>query len=98
GDVDTFVVTAPPGNAGQIIQYSLRGYSQMSAIVEILDANRAPLNRNTGGPGVELRGWVHVAGDTPIYIRVSQYHTANEPYMLSLAAGPLAEAGEPNAD
>src|SRR5207253_10029263 len=64
----------------------------------ILDGNRASLGRYNGTPSGELRGWVHVAGGTPIYVRVSQIYGVNEPYMLALASGPLVDASEPNGD
>jgi hypothetical protein len=97
-DIDTFVITAPPGNAGQIVQYSLRGQYEMAPVVQVLDANRAPLNRHNGPKSTELRGWVHVTGGTPFYLRVSQVHGANEAYTLTLAATAMVEPGEPNSD
>jgi len=97
-DIDMFVITAPPAGGGQIIQYSLRGYSQMAPVIEILDGNRAPLQRQGGAPGAELRGWIQVAGGTPIYLRVSQVYGVNEPYMLATTAAALPEPGEPNGD
>jgi hypothetical protein len=98
GDVDMFVITAPPAGAGQIIQFSLRGYSQMAPIIDILNGNRAPLHREVGVASGEVRGWIHVAGGTPVYLRISQVHGVNEPYMLATTAVPLPEPGEPNGD
>jgi hypothetical protein len=97
-DADVFVITAPPGNAGQIVQYALRGQYEMAPIVQVLDANRASLNRQSGPKSSELRGWVHVTGGTPFYLRVSQVHGANEAYTLTLTATALVEPGEPNSD
>ena len=53
----------------------------------------------TSGPrSSELKGWIHIAGGTSVYLRVSQVHGVNEPYTLTLAANALAEPGEPNGD
>ena len=98
GDTDLFVVAAPAGNAGHVLTYTLRGVHQMAPIIQVLDANRASLDRQSGGSSTELRGWVHIAGGTSIYLRVSQIHGANEPYTLTLAASQLTEPGEPNGD
>src|SRR5688572_7926237 len=45
GDTDLFVVAAPAGNAGHVLTYTLRGVHQMAPIIQVLDANRAPLDR-----------------------------------------------------
>jgi len=98
GDVDAFVVTAPPGNAGHVVVYTLRGAHQMAPVMQVLDANRASLHRHSGPPSSELKGWMHVAGGTSVYLRVSQVHGASEPYTLTLTASALTEPGEPNGD
>ena len=97
-DTDVFVITAPPGNAGQIVRYSVRGQYEMAPSVQVLDANRSPLHRHYAPKSSELQGWVHVTGGTPFYLRVSQVHGANEAYTLNLAAVAMVEAGEPNSD
>lgn len=98
GDTDLFVVTAPPGNAGHIVVYTLRGAHKMAPVMQVLDANRASLHRHYGPESSELKGWIHIAGGTSVFLRVSQVHGANEPYTLTLAATPLIEPGEPNGD
>jgi hypothetical protein len=97
-DADVFVVTAPPGNAGHVLVYTLRGAHDMAPVMQVLDANRARLHRHHGPPSSELKGWIHIAGGTSVYLRVSQVHGANEPYTLTLAASALTEPGEPNGD
>jgi hypothetical protein len=98
GDVDLFVVTAPPGNAGHILVYTLRGAHEMAPVMQVLNANRASLHHHSGPVSSELKGWIHVAGGTSVYLRVKQVHGANEPYTLTLAATALTEPGEPNGD
>ena len=98
GDVDVFVVTAPPGNAGHVVVYTLRGAQQMAPVVQVLDANRSSLHRHSGPSSSELKGWMHIAGGTSVYLRVSQIHGVNEPYTLTLTASALTEPGEPNGE
>jgi hypothetical protein len=98
GDADVFVVAAPPGNAGHVIVYTLRGSHEMAPVMQVLDANRASLHRHHGPRSSELKGWIHVAGGTSVYLRVSQVHGASEPYTLTLAASALTEPGEPNGE
>jgi hypothetical protein len=97
-DADVFIVAAPPGNAGHVLTYALRGAHEMAPVMQVLDANRASLHRHSGPKSSELKGWIHVAGGTSVYLRVSQVHGANEPYTLTLAASALTEPGEPNGD
>ena len=97
-DDDLFIVTAPPGNAGHVLVYTLRGAHEMAPKMHVLDANRSQLNQHYGPRSSELKGWVHIAGGTSVYLRVSQVHGANEPYTLTLAASALTEPGEPNGD
>lgn len=97
-DMDTFVVTAPPGGAGSIIHYSLRGQSKMSPTIAVFDANRGELHRVNGNASAEAKGWVHVAGGTPVFFRVSQWHQGTDSYFLTLTAEPLRDPGEPNND
>ena len=97
-DADVFIVTAPPGNAGHVLVYTLRGAQEMAPVMQVLDANRASLHRHSGPRSSELKGWIHIAGGTSVYLRVSQVHGVNEPYTLTLAANALAEPGEPNGD
>lgn len=97
-DTDLFIVTAPAGNAGHVLVYTLRGAQEMAPVMQVLDANRASLHRHSGPRSSELKGWIHIAGGTSVYLRVSQVHGVNEPYTLTLAANALAEPGEPNGD
>jgi len=97
-DTDVFVVTAPAGNAGHILVYTLRGAHDMAPVMQVLDANRASLNRHSGPRSSELKGWIHIAGGTSVYLRVAQVHAADEPYTLTLTATALTEPGEPNGD
>ena len=97
-DTDLFIVTAPAGNAGHVLVYTLRGAQEMAPVMQVLDANRASLHRHTGPRSSELKGWIHIAGGTSVYLRVSQVHGVNEPYTLTLAANALTEPGEPNGD
>jgi len=97
-DTDVFVVTAPAGNAGHILVYTLRGAHDMAPVMQVLDANRASLHRHHGPKSSELKGWIHIAGGTSVYLRVAQVHGANEPYTLTLTATALTEPGEPNGD
>ena len=97
-DDDLFVVTAPAGNAGHVLVYTLRGAHEMAPKMQVLDANRSSLHSHYGPRSSELKGWVHIAGGTSVYLRVSQVHGANEPYTLTLAASALTEPGEPNGD
>jgi hypothetical protein len=98
GDVDMFVLTAPAGNAGHVVVYTLRGAHQMAPKMQVLNANRASLDHNSGPSSSEVRGWVHIAGGTSVYLRVSQVHGVNEPYTLTLTAAELTEPGEPNGE
>lgn len=98
GDADVFVVTAPAGNAGHILVYTLRGAHEMAPKMQVLDANRASLHHHYGPKSSELKGWIHISGGTSVYLRVAQVHGANEPYTLTLAARALTEPGEPNGD
>ncbi len=95
-DADMFSVTVPPAGAGQIVRFALRGQHEMAPIIDIFDVNRKRVHRDSGRGGQEVQGWVHVAGGTLIYIRISQIHGAFEAYTLAMTAGPLAEPGEPN--
>ena len=79
GDADVFVVTAPPGNAGHVVVYTLRGAQQMAPVMQVLNANRASLHRHSGPSSSEVKGWIQIAGGTSVYLRVSQIHGANGP-------------------
>ncbi len=98
GDNDLFLVTAPAGNAGHLFTFALRGAHQMAPGIQVLNFNRKSLHIHHVGTSQEARGWVHIAGGTSIYLRVSQVHGANEPYTLTLAATQVTEPGEPNGD
>jgi hypothetical protein len=95
-DMDMFVTTAPPGAAGSIIHFSVRGQTKLSPTVRVFDANRKTLLADSAPPSAELQGWVHVAAGTPVFLRVSQIHGETEPYFLTLRTDALPEPGEPN--
>lgn len=97
-DVDLFLVTTTPSNAGEVVRFSLRGGQGYQPVVQILNANRASLYRESAGRGMEQRGWVHVKGGTQFYVRVSWVHNVPESYTLTLSSTALVEPGEPNGD
>ena len=97
GDADVFVVTAPPGNAGHVVVSPCAARTRWRRCA---GAGRQPpsLHRHSGPSSSELKGWMHIAGGTSVYLRVSQIHGANEPYTLTLSASALTEPGEPNGE
>jgi hypothetical protein len=96
GDNDMFIVTMAPANAGQVFRYALRGQVELAPVIQIFDANRKRVEHEHGGKSQEVRGWVHAAGGSFFYVRISQVHGVNEAYTLALATGPLVEPTEPN--
>jgi hypothetical protein len=98
GDADLFLVSVPPGAAGQLVVFSLRGANEMAPVIRVFDANRKQIDQVNRGAHQELRGWAYVAGGSQFFLRVGQIHGANEAYTLTTSATPLAEAGEPNND
>jgi len=97
-DADMFVVTAPPAKAGVVIRFSLRGSDKITPRVQIYDADRKSHLVDYGPASGEVRGWVHVAGDTTIYIKAAQLQSFKGQYTLTLTAEPLNDPDEPNDD
>jgi hypothetical protein len=97
-DVDTFVVTPPPAKGGQIIRFSLRGQNRMAPIIRLFDADRKKLAELTAPATGEARGWVHAAGEKPIYVEVDEDVGITDTYTLTLTTAPLPDEGEPNGE
>jgi hypothetical protein len=97
GDVDAFVATAPPGAAGSIIHVSVRGETKLVPALQIKNANRTNVVYLVGNEG-GVRGWVHVAGGTSIFLFVTQEGDEREAYQLTLTVEAVSEPSEPNND
>ncbi|HEX2659969.1 MAG TPA: hypothetical protein VHU40_16915 [Polyangia bacterium] len=99
GDVDLFLISVPPANAGQVVLISVRGDRGMAPRINVLDANRRPIEQISVGRDQELRAWAFVAGGTSFYLRASGFppsERAPHTYTLTTTLNPMNEPNEPN--
>jgi hypothetical protein len=94
-DKDMFSVTAPVGQ-DSLIQLSLIGDSRLAPKVLAYDANRKRFAYIHGKRNEQVSGWMLVQQGTTVYLEVTQVHSDEDAYTLTLTAAPLNDPFEPN--